>query len=253
MRILNGKNIIITGASGAIGSACAQQALLKGASVFLTDKIEPSSELLIHERSYFVKSEVTDKSSVEKTFKYAIEKFDVIDAVVLCAGIEGKIASIENLNQEDITDVLAVNLLGSLFWMQSCMTTMKHQKFGSIVALSSISGIVGTPLLSSYVMSKHALLGLVKVAALESASFGVRVNAVCPGPVESDMMRRIDKLCNEKNNSRSHGSKDAAKSIPSQRYVSTNEVANMVTFLCSDESLSCNGGSYLIDGGFTAK
>jgi NAD(P)-dependent dehydrogenase (short-subunit alcohol dehydrogenase family) len=103
------------------------------------------------------------------------------------------------------------------------------------------------------VISKHAVVGLVRTAALEAGRHGVRVNAVCPGPVESEMMRRLDRALSERDPARAAGQGDAAKSLPTQRYVSAAEVARMAAFLCSDESGSCNGGTYMVDGGFTAR
>jgi len=97
------------------------------------------------------------------------------------------------------------------------------------------------------------VVGLVRAAALESARHGVRINAVCPGPIESAMMRRLDRALSDRDPTRAAGQADAAKSLPQQRYVTAAEVASMIAFLCSDESASCHGGTYMVDGGFTAR
>jgi NAD(P)-dependent dehydrogenase (short-subunit alcohol dehydrogenase family) len=253
MHALAGKTVLITGASGTIGQACLETFLQRGARVVLTDRIAPPPHLLMHEDVHFLAADVTDRAAVDAAFEAALQRFGRIDAAVLAAGVEGVAASIEDISEADIDAVLAVNLKGCLFWMQSCLREMKAKGSGSIVALSSISGVVGSASLGAYTISKHAVVGLVRTAALEVGRFGVRVNAVCPGPVDSEMMRRLDKALGEQNPQRSGGQTDAAKAIPLQRYVSASEVARMVAFLCSDDSGSCHGGTYMVDGGFTAK
>ena len=253
MTSFRGKTVLITGACGAVGSACVDAFLLKGANVFATDRIPPSPALASRSNVFFQSADVTNQQAVAVAYETASQRFGRIDAAVLCAGIEGVVASVEEISERDIDEVLAVNVKGCLFWMQQCLRGMKGQKDGSIVALSSISGVVGSSLLAGYAMSKHAVIGLVKSAALEAGPHNVRVNAVCPGPIQSAMMHRLDKAFLERDPHRFVGKSDAAKAIPLQRYVTAIEVAHMITFLCGDESLSCHGGVYMVDGGFTAK
>ena len=253
MKSLLDKIVLISGGSGAVGTASAKVLLDKGATVFLTDKISPDSWLLKQPNVFFRAADTTDLQAVQKTYQAAVERFGRIDAAVLAAGIEGKVSTIEEISEADLDAILSVNLKGSLFWIQCCLQGMKAQGFGSIVALSSISGVVASALLGGYVISKHAVIGLVKAAALEAGPFGVRVNAVCPGPINSEMMNRLDKAFFEHNPNRFVGQSDAIKSIPTQRYVTAVEVGSMVAFLCGDESGSCNGGSFMLDGGFTIR
>lgn len=247
------KNVLITGASGAVGTACAKMLLQKGARIFLTDLVDPDPWLLKQKNVFFSAADAKNKSDVGKTYRAAIAQLGRIDAAVLAAGMEGIVAPIEEISESDLDSIFALNVKGCLFWMQYCLEGMKVQGGGSIVALSSISGVVASAMLAGYVISKHAVIGLVKTAALEAGPYGVRVNSVCPGPIDSDMMRRLDRAFLDRNPHRFVGQSDAYKSIPTQRYVTVTEVASMVAFLCSDESTSCNGGSFMVDGGFTVK
>jgi NAD(P)-dependent dehydrogenase (short-subunit alcohol dehydrogenase family) len=253
MARLAGKTVVLTGACGTIGEACLDALLAGGARVLLTDRAAPPAAWLEREGLHFVAADVTDSGAVDAAFAAGLAHFGQIDAAVLAAGIEGGTAPVEDIPEPDLDRVLAVNLKGSLFWMQACLRHMKPRGAGSIVALSSISGVVGSPMMAPYTISKHAVIGLVRAAALETGRYGVRVNAVCPGPVDSEMMRRIDDALSARNPGRLKGQPDAAKALPLQRYVTAGEVAAMVAFLCSDESSSCHGGAYMVDGGFTAK
>lgn len=253
MNSLAGRTVLITGASGDIGQACARVLLEAGARLALLDRAPPPASLTDHPGVAFAQVDVTDRTAVQAAFNAMVSRFERIDAAVLAAGIEGPIAAVEEISEADLDAVFAVNVKGCLFAMQACLTHMKANAAGSIVALSSISGVVGAATLGPYAISKHAVLGLVRTAALESGRHGVRVNAVCPGPVESDMMRRLDRALSERDPARAAGQADAAKSLPTQRYVSALEVARMAAFLCGDESGSCHGGAYMVDGGFTAR
>lgn len=253
MRDLAGKTVLITGASGTVGTACAEVLLGKGARLVLTDRVAPPSSLADHPDVCWQSADVIDRAAVEAAHQAALDRFGSIDAAILAAGIEGPVALIEEISEADFDRVLAVNVKGCLFWMQACLRDMKPRGSGSIVALSSISGVVGSASLGAYTMSKHAVIGLVRAAALEAGPHGVRVNALCPGPIDSDMMRRLDKALSDRDPQRARGQGDAAKALPLQRYVSALEVARMAAFLCSDDSGSCHGGTYMVDGGFTAR
>lgn len=253
MQDLAGRTVLITGAAGTVGTACAELLLGRGARVVLTDQVAPLSTLIDHPDVCWQPADVTDRVAVDAAYQAALAPFGPIDAAILAAGVEGPVALVEEISEADIDRVLAVNVKGCLFWMQACLRDMKPRGRGSIVALSSISGVVGSASLGAYTMSKHAVIGLVRAAALEAGGQGVRVNALCPGPIDSDMMRRLDKALSDKDPQRARGQADAARALPLQRYVSALEVARMAAFLCSDDSGSCHGGTYMVDGGFTAR
>ena len=252
MQSLSGKTVLITGACGAVGQACAETFLAAGAQVALTDRAAPAT-FPDSPDVWFQAADVTDRQAIGAVIEAALRRFGQIDAAVLAAGIEGAVGPIEDISEADIDAVLAVNVKGSLFAMQALLPHMKVRGAGSIVALSSISGLVGAASLAPYVISKHAVVGLVRSAALEVGRHGVRVNAVCPGPIESDMMRRLDAALSARDPIRPANPGDGAKSIPLQRYATAADVAGMIGFLCSDEAASCHGGTYMVDGGFTAR
>lgn len=251
MQSLSGKTVLITGAAGNIGQACLTTFRQAGARVVMSDR-QPMATI-DDEDVFFHAADATDRAAVETAFAAGLARFGQIDAAVLAAGVEGAVGPIEEITEADIDTALAVNLKGSLYWMQACLRHMKPRGQGSIVALSSISGVVGAATLGPYSISKHAVVGLVRTAALEAGPQGVRVNAVCPGPVESDMMRRLDEALAKADPNRASAQAGAARSIPLQRYATPADVARMIAFLCSDDSASCHGGTYMVDGGFTAR
>ena len=250
---LSGKTILITGAAGTVGQACLQAFRQAGAKVAMTDRAAPPPGALDQEDVWFQSADVTDPGAVAAMFDAAVQRFGRIDGAVLAAGVEGAVGPIEEISEADIDAVLAINLKGTLFPMQACLRHMKAKGGGSIVALASISGVVGAASLAPYVISKHAIVGLVRTAALESGRHGVRVNAVCPGPIESAMMRRLDQALAARDPGRPAARPGEAPGVPLQRYATADEVAGMIAFLCSDAAGACHGGTYMVDGGFTAK
>ncbi len=247
------RTVLITGSAGAVGRACAETFLQQGWRVMLTDLDPPSAALAGRPDAAFAAADVTDRKAVDAAYAAAVARFGRIDAAVLAAGVEGPVGPVEGISEADIDRVLAVNLKGCLFWMQACLRDMKPRGSGAIVALSSISGVVGSASVGAYTISKHAVIGLVRAAALEAGRDGVRVNAICPGPIDSDMMRRLDKALSARDPLRAGGQADSSKGLPMQRYVTAAEVAGMAAFLCGGAAAGCNGGTYMVDGGFTAR
>jgi NAD(P)-dependent dehydrogenase (short-subunit alcohol dehydrogenase family) len=148
---------------------------------------------------------------------------------------------------------MSVNVRGVLLALKESLAAMKPRRSGSIVILSSIAGMGASAMLAPYGASKHAVLGLMRAAAREAAASGVRVNAVCPGPVESEMMQRIDASFRGQYPGWRDGQPSASAALPMGRYALPEEVGRMVLFLCSEASSYCNGGAYAVDGGFMAR
>ena len=152
---------------------------------------------------------------------------------------------------EDVFDqVLAVNVKGVFLGLKHVLPVMRRQKSGTIVNTASVAGVVGSPGLCAYVASKHAVLGLTKVAAGENAREGIRVNAICPGPIDTRMIHAIEGMINPSDPALVEQRYQA--SIPIGRYGTAQEVANLVMFLCSDLSGNITGGHHLVDGGRTS-
>jgi NAD(P)-dependent dehydrogenase (short-subunit alcohol dehydrogenase family) len=174
------------------------------------------------------------------------EAFGRLDFAHNNAGIECEMNNITESTEEDWDRVLTVNLKGIWLCLKHEIPPMVKQGHGAIVNTSSIVGLLGQRNMASYVASKHGILGLTKVAALENAGFGIRVNAVCPAIVETPMLERY-----------THGDSEITKqlsaSYPLQRLIGPQEVAEAVVWLCSDQASYLNGHALVIDGGFSVQ
>ncbi len=252
---LDGKVAIITGATGGIGEATAKRFLEEGASVMLVgrsaEKLGETRERLsaFNDLATSV-ADATDEQATAAAVAATIEAFGGVDILLANAGIEGKIALIEDQTVENFEEVLRTNVIGVWLSMKYCVEPMKKRGGGSMVALSSISGVIGVPAGSPYFASKHAVCGLVKCAALELGPFNVRVNAIAPGPIDNRMIRSIETQISPDDPDVMRAG--LTQQIAMKRYGTNEEVANLALFLASDESSYCTGGIHMIDGGFTA-
>ena len=252
---LEGKVAIVTGATGGIGEATAKRFLEEGASVMLVGRSaeklgETRQRLSGFDNVAISVADATDEKATAATVAGAIEAFGGVDILLANAGTEGKIALIEDQTVENFEDVLRTNVIGVWLSMKYCVEPMKKRGRGSMIALSSISGVIGVPAGSPYFASKHAVCGLVKCAALELAPFDIRVNAIGPGPIDNRMIRSIEEQI-------SPDDPDAmrvgfSQQIAMKRYGTNEEVANLALFLASDEASYCTGSIHMIDGGYTA-
>jgi NAD(P)-dependent dehydrogenase (short-subunit alcohol dehydrogenase family) len=244
---IEAKVALITGAAGGIGSAAAKRFVEEGAKVFLVDREESSLKRLCEEFSpeqaaYFV-ADVTDEAAVRASVASATGRFGRIDVALLNAGTEGEIGKIEDIPVAVYDRVMAVNVRSVWLGLAALIPEMRRAG-GSIVITSSVAGLRGSPRLAAYSASKHAVIGLMKSAALEGAPDGIRVNAVNPSATRTRMIESIDDAM------RAAGrTGDSAARVPLGRYAEPSEVVSLMLFLASDESRFCTGASYLIDGG----
>lgn len=247
-----GPQVILTGAAGTIGRAVARKFSKEGKSILLIDRQEEALRQLSDQLagSSWQALDATDAASVAATFDRIAGS---LESVILAAGIEGPIGNLEECSDAEFQNVMAANVLSVWLGMKHGLRLLKPKGRGSIVALASISGTMGMPTMAPYSASKHAVIGLVRTAAREAAASGVRVNAVCPGPVDSEMMTRIDTSLAEKHPDRLKGRKDASASLPMQRYAKPEEIADAISFLCSDASAYVTGTSFMVDGGYTCR
>lgn len=250
---LNGKAALITGAAGGIGLAAAQRFAEEGARVVLVDLDEAALQAAaatIGAAASYAVADVSRPEAMEHAVNVAVERHGRIDAFVANAGIEGGVAPVEDYPVELFDQVLAINVRGVFLGLKYVVPVMRRQGGGSIVITSSGAGISGMANLSAYVASKHAVIGLMRSAALEGARHRIRVNTVNPGPVETRMMRAI-----ETGKAPAAAEQVKAKftqAVPLRRYAEPDEIAAMMVFLASDESSYCTGGVYLVDGGGSA-
>jgi NAD(P)-dependent dehydrogenase (short-subunit alcohol dehydrogenase family) len=251
------KIVIITGAAGGIGEAAAKLFAKEGAKLTLVDINEGelkrvTSELGVDESNYLI--QVTDVAKEEQVKNYVdqtLQKYGRVDVFVNNAGVEGKVKGIVETTAEELEFVLGVNVKGVYYGLKHVLPTMIANKYGSIINTSSVAGFIGSPGLAPYIASKHAVLGITKTAALEVAPYGIRVNAVCPGPVDNRMMRSI-----EEGAAPGQGAvvqQEFEKMIPLGRYATNEEVADLIYFLASDKAKYLTGVAYRVDGGMGAK
>ena len=195
----DGKVAVITGAAGGIGSAAARRFAADGARVVLVDLDEAQlrgvAEAVAREggEAHAVAADVTRASEVERYVQEAQSRFGGIDCFFNNAGIEGFIGSMLEYPEETFDRVLAVNTKGVWLGMRAVIPAMRARSGGAIVNTASTAGLSGSPMLSAYSASKHAVIGLTRSAALEFAGDGIRVNAVCPSPIETRMMRSLER------------------------------------------------------------
>lgn len=252
---MKNKRVIITGGSGAIGKALAKELLAVGAKVLITDlkdedlqtaKIELASENL-----FIFTADVTKESEVASYVKFAIDKLGGIDIFYNNAGVEGKVAPLDEYPLDVFDQVVDVNIKGVYYGLRHVFPEMKKNKEGgSIVITSSVAGLMGTPNVLPYVTSKHAVIGMMKTAALEGAPHKIRVNTVNPSPVDNRMMRSLEEGFAP--GAGAEAKKGFEQSIPLQRYATNEDVAKIMLFLGSDDSSFVTGTVNPVDGGMTA-
>jgi NAD(P)-dependent dehydrogenase (short-subunit alcohol dehydrogenase family) len=252
---LAGKVAIITGATGGIGEATALRFLQEGAGVMLVgrsaEKLAATGGRLseFSETASFV-ADVTDEEATSAAVAATIARFGGVDILVANAGTEGRTAPIDQQTIANFEECLRTNVIGVWLWMKHCVAPMRQRGGGSMIALSSIAGVVGPREMSPYNASKHAVNGLVRTAAIELATSGIRVNAIGPGPIDNRMIRSLEEQIMPEDPDGIRAAVIAG--IAMNRYGTNEEVANFALFLASDESSYCTGGIHMIDGGFTA-
>ena len=252
---LDDKVAIITGATGGIGEATARLFLELGARVMMVarsaEKMAATKRRLeAHGEVGESLSDAADEVGMAAAVAATLDRFGGLDILIANAGTEGVLKPIEALSVEEFEDTMRTNVTGVWLAMKHCVAPLKARGGGSIVALSSIAGVIGFSAMAPYIASKHAVYGLVKTAALELGPSNIRVNAVGPGPIDN---RMIDSLQNQLAPDDPAALRSGIEaSIAMRRYGTNEEVAHLLAFLASDASSYCNGSIHMIDGGYVA-
>lgn len=250
MARLEHKVAVVTGAASGIGLAVTRLFASEGARVLavdveagaLRDAVAPLGARVLP----FI-ADVTQETQMEQAMATAAEAFGGIDVVVPNAGIFGTQALIEHASIENFNRVMTVNVTGVVVTIKHSVPYLAERGGGSIIITSSVGAILGNAEAVAYTASKHALTGVMKVAARELASKDIRVNTVNPGLVDTPMMRVVEaEICPE-DPVRGRAQLQAATFL--KRFVQPDEVAELMLFLASDAARNCTGGIYLIDGG----
>jgi len=246
---LKGKVAVITGGGGGIGLATAKLFLQEGAKVVIVDIdreiLDKAILAMDHENLSICVADVSKAMDNEKFVETTLEVHGKIDIFFANAGIEGVSKPITEYPDEIFDKVIGVNLKG--VWLGCKYVIPKMQQGGSVIITSSVAGLKGFPGLGAYVASKHAVVGLMRVAAQENAKRKIRVNTIHPGPVNNNMMRRIE--VDMSPSSPGEVMKGFESAVPFGRYAESSEIADMALFLASDESKYVTGTIHVVDGG----
>ena len=249
---LSGKVAFVTGGSAGIGRAAAMALAAEDAAVVVADVDTVRGEEVAAEirgkggRAHFVRVDVSDDAQVASAIAETVSTFGGLDLAFNNAGIEGAQAVTHECTPENWTRTLAVNLTGVWQCMRHEIPAMLERGGGSIVNNSSVAGLVGFNGIPAYAASKHGMLGLTKTAALEYADRGIRVNAVCPGVIDTEM---IDRFTGQQ------AEVEAAllATEPVGRLGRPEEIADAVVWLCSARASFVTGQAIAVDGGFVAR
>ena len=253
MKKLENKVAIITGAAGSIGKITAKLFLEEGAKVMLVDLTEDllktTVQELNNEHAKYCVADVSKASDVQKYIDETFKSFGKIDIFFNNAGIEGAIKPMIDYPEEIFDKVISVNVKGA--WLGNKYALPQMKDGGSIIMTSSVSGILGSVNLSAYIISKHAVMGIMRATAIEAGPRKVRVNSVNPGPVNNRMMRSIEE--GEVAGHAEEVKRHLETTIPFGRYAEPVEVAKLVLFLASDDSQYMTGTTQVIDGGISVQ
>lgn len=244
--------VLVTGALTGIGRATAIAYARAGARLVVSGRRDEAGQALAAElrglgaQAEYLRADVRREAEVRQLVEQTVERYGRLDIAINNAGTEGELGPLSEQTVENYANTFETNVLGVMLSLKHEMRVMLAQGGGSIVNLSSIAGKVGFAGAGVYVASKHAVEGLTKTAALEGAPGGVRVNAVAPGPVATDMFDRFT------------GRDADAKAgllaaLPAQRAATTEEIAATILFVASDQARYLTGQSITVDGGYTAQ
>ena len=246
----SGKTILITGGSSGIGEKTAITFAKEGSNVVISD-INKNEALLESLKVYGVKTafyncDVSNEKQVKKLVKQCVEDFGEINYAFNNAGTEGVTKYTDELLESEWDKTININLKGVWLCLKHQIPIMKNVPGASIVNCSSVAGLKGFEQSSAYVASKHGVIGLTKTAAIETAKFGIRVNAICPGVINTPMIERVT-LKNE----------DAKKNYENlsllKRFGHTEEIAETILFLMSTKASYITGTAINVDGGLMCK
>ncbi|WLR58601.1 3-hydroxybutyrate dehydrogenase [Guptibacillus hwajinpoensis] len=258
--LVDKKVVVITGAASGIGKALARVFAENGAKVILSDLDEDKVKKAASElkesgmNTIGIHCDVTKEMEVESLFNQTINTFDRLDVLINNAGLQ-HVSAIEAFQTEKFELLTKVMLVAPFIATKLAFPIMKKQKYGRIINMSSINGLVGFSGKAAYNSAKHGVIGLTKVAALEGAEDGITVNAVCPGYVDTPLVRgQLEDLAKSREVALERVLEEVIYPlVPQKRLLTVQEIADYTMFLASDKAKGITGQAVVIDGGYTAQ
>ena len=260
--MLKGKTAVVTGSTSGIGLAIARKFAEQGANIVINgfgDAVAIEKERAAIEKDFGVKAsydgaDMTKGAEIAAMIAKAEKTYGAVDILVNNAGIQ-HVSPIEDFPIEKWDAIIAINLSAAFHAIRAVIPGMKQRKWGRIINTASAHALVASPFKSAYVAAKHGIAGLTKTAALELATFGVTVNAICPGYVWTPL---VEKQIADTAKARGISEDDVKKNVllaaqPNKEFVTVEDVAALALFLASDAGKSINGSMQSIDGGWTAE
>ena len=247
-----GQVAVVTGAAAGFGLAVSSRLAAGGAQVVMVDWAADALRAAAAgvAGSLPVVADVSQEAAVDGYVAQAVEVHGRIDLFFNNAGIEGRMAPMTELSVADFDRVMAVNARGVFMGLRAVLKVMKNQSSGAIVSTASMAAIRGAATFSPYVAAKHAVAGLTRCAALEGAPYGIRVNAVAPGHIDTRMARDLTAQIDPADPEGAY--QRTAAQVPLGRYGTAAEVASLAVWLLSGEASYVSGSTYLIDGALNA-
>ena len=254
---LQGKTTLITGGAGEIGLAAAELFVREGSRVMLVDLDEDRLKTAVAQINGgdavdYVVADVTQEDQVQNYVNACVKRFGTIDVFLNNAGIEGLVAPIITYPVEAFDRVIAVNVRGVWMGLKYVIPVMANNGGGSIIISSSVAGVKGSPFISAYIASKHAVVGIMRGVSAECGAMNIRINTINPSPVDGRMMHELEEGFDKLLQMFLPGSPPSRESmiqrIPMGRYAQTTDVANLMLFLASDDSKFISGSAYVLDG-----
>jgi 3-hydroxybutyrate dehydrogenase len=251
MTPLKGRHALVTGGGRGIGRAIAASLVKAGATVTIVGRSPASLEQAIAQGAAHATAvaDVTDAQAVQRAVRDAVDRNGPVDLLIANAGAAAS-APFMKSGPEVFRQMLDVNLLGVTNVAQAVLGTMTERGFGRIVAVASTAGLKGYPYVSAYCAAKHAVIGLIRALALETAKTGVTVNAVCPGFTDTDLVAEsLERIMAKTNRTRDEALGELVKHNPQGRLIDPSEIADAVLWLCGDGARSVTGQAIVVAGG----
>jgi 3-hydroxybutyrate dehydrogenase len=259
-KLLEGKTAFVTGAASGIGLKIAEALAFEGAKVVISDLNKEKSEAVVAQmisdgwQALAAPCDVTDEIAFKQSLELAYDRFGSLDILVNNAGLQ-YVSPLEEFPTEKFELLIKVMLTAPFVGIKHAFPIMKKQGFGRVINMASINGLIGFAGKAAYNSAKHGVIGLTKVAALEGAEHGITVNALCPGYVDTPLVRnQLKDLATTRNVQLESVLEEVIYPlVPQKRLLDVSEIADYAVFLASEKARGVTGQAVVLDGGYTVQ